>query len=74
MVDVSADLDLKTWVGGLYGGYTYARTGAAQHRFIAGVGASRSQALVTSAHPGWAEGLRSQGQLFHVSDGKVHRA
>jgi len=36
-VDVSADLDLKTWVGGLYGGYTYARTGAAQHRFIAGV-------------------------------------
>ena len=36
-VDVNADLDLKTWVGGLYGGYTFARTEAAQHRFIAGV-------------------------------------
>jgi hypothetical protein len=29
---------------------------------------------VTSAHPGWAESLRSRGQLFHVSDGKVQRA
>ena len=36
--------------------------------------AGRTQALVTSAHPGWAESLRSRGQLFHVSDGKVHRA
>jgi DNA replication and repair protein RecF len=36
--------------------------------------ASRAQALVTSAHRGWAEDLRSQGQLFHVSGGKVHRA
>jgi DNA replication and repair protein RecF len=36
--------------------------------------ASRAQALVTSAHPGWAESLRSQGQLFHVSAGQVHRA
>jgi DNA replication and repair protein RecF len=35
---------------------------------------SRAQALVTSAHPGWAESLRSQGQVFHVSDGKVQRA
>jgi recombinational DNA repair ATPase RecF len=36
--------------------------------------AGRTQALVTSAHPGWAESLRSRGQLFHVSDGKVQRA
>jgi hypothetical protein len=36
-VDVDADLNLKTWVGGLYGGYTYARSGAANHQFIAGV-------------------------------------
>lgn len=36
--------------------------------------ACRAQALVTSAHPGWAESLRTQGQLFHVSGGKVQRA
>jgi hypothetical protein len=36
-IDVSADLKLKTWIGGLYGGYTFARTEAAQHQFIAGV-------------------------------------
>jgi DNA replication and repair protein RecF len=36
--------------------------------------ASRAQALVTSAHPGWAESLRALGQLFHVSEGKVHPA
>ncbi len=36
-VDVSADLDLKTWVVGLYGGYTFAKTEASQHQFIGGV-------------------------------------
>lgn len=36
-VGVGADLDLKTWVGGLYGGYTFARSGPASHQFIAGV-------------------------------------
>ncbi len=36
-VDVNADLNLKTWVGGLYGGYTFARTEASNHQFIAGV-------------------------------------
>ena len=36
--------------------------------------ATRAQTLVTSAHPGWAESLRSAGQLFHVSAGKVYRA
>jgi DNA replication and repair protein RecF len=35
--------------------------------------ASRAQALVTSAHPGWAQTLRSRGELFQVSDGKVRR-
>jgi DNA replication and repair protein RecF len=35
--------------------------------------ASRAQALVTSAHPGWARTLRSRGELFQVSDGKVQR-
>jgi DNA replication and repair protein RecF len=36
--------------------------------------ATRAQTLVTSAHPAWAESLRPQGQLFHVSAGKVQRA
>lgn len=36
-VGVGADLDLKTWVSGLYGGYTFARSGPARHQFIAGV-------------------------------------
>jgi len=36
-IDVGADLDLKTWVGGLYGGYTFARNGPANHQFIVGV-------------------------------------
>jgi len=36
-VEVNADLSLKTWVGGLYGGYTFARTEASNHQFIAGV-------------------------------------
>ena len=36
--------------------------------------ASRAQTLVTSAHPAWAQSLRSQGQLFHVSAGKVQPA
>jgi hypothetical protein len=36
-IDVDADLNVKTWVGGLYGGYTFARNGVASHQFIAGV-------------------------------------
>ena len=36
-IDVDADLNVKTWVGGFYGGYTYARSGAANHQFLAGV-------------------------------------
>lgn len=31
----------------------------------------QAQALVTSAHPGWAESLRDHGRLFHVSEGEV---
>jgi DNA replication and repair protein RecF len=34
----------------------------------------RAQALVTSAHPGWAEDLRDQARLFHVSGGEVRYA
>jgi len=37
IVDVNADLDLTTWVVGLYGGYSFARTDASNHQFIAGV-------------------------------------
>ena len=36
-IDGNAELDLKTWVSGLYGGYTFARTEASEHQFIAGV-------------------------------------
>ena len=36
-IDGNADLDLKSWVAGLYGGYTFARTEASEHQFIAGV-------------------------------------
>jgi recombinational DNA repair ATPase RecF len=32
------------------------------------------QALVTSAHPGWAENLRPLGRLYQVSGGAVHSA
>lgn len=34
----------------------------------------RAQALVTSAHTGWANSLRDQGHLFHVSGGEVRCA
>jgi DNA replication and repair protein RecF len=34
----------------------------------------QAQALVTSAHPGWAESLRDHGRLFHVSEGEVRCA
>lgn len=34
----------------------------------------RGQALVTSAHARWAEGLRALGQIFHVSEGQVRCA
>jgi len=34
----------------------------------------RAQALVTSAHPGWAESLRDQGRVFRVSEGEVRCA
>ncbi len=33
--------------------------------------AQRGQALVTSAHPGWAESLRPLGRVYHVSEGRV---
>ena len=36
--------------------------------------ARRGQALVTSAHPGWAETLRPLGRIYHVSDGQVRVA
>ncbi len=36
--------------------------------------AAQTQALVTTVHAGWAESLRSRGQLFQVSDGTVLRA
>lgn len=36
-VDVEADIDLTTWVGGFYGGYTFNRTEATAHHFIVGV-------------------------------------
>jgi DNA replication and repair protein RecF len=34
----------------------------------------RGQALVTTAHPGWAESLRSLGNIYHVSEGQVRCA
>jgi recombinational DNA repair ATPase RecF len=36
--------------------------------------ARRGQALVTSAHPGWAESLRPLGSIYHVSGGQVRVA
>jgi DNA replication and repair protein RecF len=36
--------------------------------------ARRGQALVTSAHPGWAESLRPLGRIYHVSGGAVQCA
>jgi DNA replication and repair protein RecF len=33
--------------------------------------ARAGQALVTSAHPGWAQSLRSLGRTYHVSEGRV---
>jgi DNA replication and repair protein RecF len=36
--------------------------------------ARRGQALVTSAHPGWAENLRPLGRIYHVSGGAVRCA
>jgi len=36
--------------------------------------AGRGQALVTSAHPGWAESLRPLGSIYHVSGGAVRGA
>jgi DNA replication and repair protein RecF len=33
---------------------------------------AQAQALVTSAHPRWAEALRPRARLFHVSEGAVH--
>jgi DNA replication and repair protein RecF len=33
---------------------------------------AQAQALVTSAHPSWAENLRSRARLFQVSEGAVH--
>jgi DNA replication and repair protein RecF len=36
--------------------------------------ARRGQALVTSAHQGWAESLRTLGSIYHVSEGQVRCA
>jgi DNA replication and repair protein RecF len=36
--------------------------------------AARGQALVTTAHPGWAERLAPLGRLYHVSAGEVRCA
>jgi DNA replication and repair protein RecF len=36
--------------------------------------ARRGQALVTSAHPGWAERLRPLGSIYHVAGGAVRCA
>ena len=36
--------------------------------------AAQAQALVTSAHPGWAENVRVEGRVFHVSEGEVRAA
>jgi DNA replication and repair protein RecF len=36
--------------------------------------ARRGQALVTSAHPGWAESLRPLGSIYHVAGGAVRGA
>jgi DNA replication and repair protein RecF len=33
---------------------------------------AQAQALVTSAHPAWAEELRSRARVFQVSEGAVH--
>jgi recombinational DNA repair ATPase RecF len=36
--------------------------------------ARRGQALVTSAHPRWAESLRPLGSVYHVAGGTVRAA
>jgi DNA replication and repair protein RecF len=36
--------------------------------------ARRGQALVTSAHPAWAESLRPLGRIYHVTEGRVRGA
>ncbi len=36
--------------------------------------ARRGQALITSAHPRWAEGLRPLGRVYRVSEGRVGSA
>jgi len=43
-------------------------------RALCGEVAAQAQALVTSAHPGWAENVRIEGRLFHVSEGEVRAA
>jgi DNA replication and repair protein RecF len=36
--------------------------------------AARGQTLISTAHPAWAERLRGQAQLFHVSEGRIRPA
>jgi hypothetical protein len=36
-LDAEADLTVKSWVGGLYGGYVFSEAKASKHQFIAGV-------------------------------------
>jgi hypothetical protein len=35
-IDTDASLDIKTWVGGLYGGYIFSRSQASKHEIIVG--------------------------------------
>jgi DNA replication and repair protein RecF len=35
---------------------------------------ARGQALVTTAHPGWAQRLRAEARIFHVEAGAVRAA
>jgi len=36
MFEADADLEIKSWVGGLYGGYVFSRSQASKHQFIFG--------------------------------------
>jgi recombinational DNA repair ATPase RecF len=36
--------------------------------------AAQGQALITTAHAGWAEGLQAWGRIFNVAGGEVRSA
>ena len=46
-IDAEADLTVKSWVGGLYGGYAFSESSASKHQFIAGV---RYLSMATNLH------------------------